>query len=84
MADKKDQEKTTYIDDGRSIADMSGVNAGFSRFFRSDGPSTGSVRDRLGTFWAAFKMMLLPTLVFGGALAILYGIIYLLFRFVAK
>ena len=84
MANKKDQEKTTYIDDGRSIADMSGVNAGFSRFFRSDGPSTGTFRDRLGTFWAAFKMMLLPTLVFGGALAILYGIIYLLFRFVAK
>ena len=83
MANKKDQEKVTYIDDGRPIADMSNVDAGFSRFFRSDGPSTGSARDRLGTFWAAFKMMLLPTLVFGGALAVLYGSIYLVFRFVA-
>ena len=84
MADKKKQEKTTYVDDGRPLADMSGVDAGLGRFFRSDGgPSTGSFRDRLGTFWAAFKMMLLPTLIFGGALAVIYGIIYLLFRFVA-
>ena len=84
MAENKKKEKTTYVDDGRPLADMSGVDAGLGRFFRSDGPSTGSVRDRLGTFWAAFKMMLLPTLAFGGGLAVLYGILYLLFRFVAK
>lgn len=83
MADKNKQNKPIYVDDGRPLADMSGVDAGFSRFFRSDGHSTGTTRDRLGTFWAAFKMMLLPTLVFGGALAVIYGIIYLLFRFVA-
>ena len=81
MADKKKQEKTTYVDDGRSIADMSGVDAGFSRFFRSDGPSTGTFWDRWHTFLAAFRMMLLPTLVFSGALALLYGVLYLLFRF---
>jgi len=83
MAKNSKKEKTTYVDDGRPLADMSGVDAGFGRFFRSDGPSTGSFRERMGTFWAAFKMMLLPTLVFGGALAVLYGIIYLLFRFAA-
>ncbi len=83
MANKKDHEKTTYVDDGRPLADMSQVSGGFSRFFRSDGPSTGSARERLSTFWAAFKMMLLPTLVFGGALAVLYGMVYLLFRYVA-
>ena len=83
MAEKPQKKQTTYVDDGRPLADMSGVDAGLGRFFRSDGPSTGSFRDRMGTFWAAFKMMLLPTLVFGGALAVLYGIIYLLFRFVA-
>ena len=84
MADKNKKDKPVYVDDGRPLADMSNVDAGLGRFFRSDGPSTGSVRDRLGTFWAAFKMMLLPTLAFGGGLAVLYGIIYLLFRFVAK
>ena len=83
MAEKPQKKQTTYVDDGRPLADMSGVDAGLGRFFRSDGPSTGSFRDRLGTFWAAFKMMLLPTLIFGGALAAIYGIIYLLFRFVA-
>lgn len=83
MADHNKKEKTTYVDDGRPLADMSGVDAGLGRFFRSDGPSTGTFRDRWHTFWGAFKMMLLPTLVFGGALAVLYGILYLLFRFAA-
>ena len=81
MADKNKKEKSTYVDDGRRLADMSGVDAGFGRFFRSDGPSTGTFRDRWNTYWAAFRMMLLPTLVFSGALALMYGIAYLLFRF---
>ena len=83
MAEKNKKDKPVYVDDGRSIADMSNVDAGLGRFFRSDGPSTGTFRDRWQTFWAAFKMMLLPTLVFGGGLAVLYGILYLLFRYVA-
>ena len=83
MAEKNQKDKPVYVDDGRPIADMSNVDAGLGRFFRSDGPSTGTFRDRWQTFWAAFKMMLLPTLVFGGALAVMYGIIYLLFRYVA-
>ena len=83
MAEKNKKDKPVYVDDGRPIADMSNVDAGLGRFFRSDGPSTGTFRDRWQTFWAAFKMMLLPTLVFGGGLAVLYGILYLLFRYVA-
>ena len=80
----KKKEKITYIDDGRTLADMSGVNAGMGKYFRSEGLSYSTGKEKWSTFWMAFKMMLLPTLAFGGGLAVLYGIIYLLFRFVAK
>ena len=75
----KKKEKVVYIDDGRTIADMSGVDRGASRFF-SDTPSYSSFKDKWLTFWDAFRMMLLPTLVFGGALALLFGIMWLLFK----
>ena len=76
---KKKKEKVVYIDDGRTIADMSGIDRGASRFF-SDTPSYSSFKDKWLTFWDAFRVMLLPTLVFGGALALLFGIMWLLFK----
>ena len=81
MADKgkKKKEKVVYIDDGRTIADMSGIDRGASRFF-DDTPSYSSFKDKWLTFWDAFRMMLLPTLVFGGALLVLFGIMWLLFK----
>lgn len=82
MADKKQKqkkEKPVYIDDGRTIADMSGVDRGASKYF-SDTPSYSTGKEKWTTFFDAFRMMLLPTLVFGGALALLYGIMYLLFK----
>ena len=83
MAENNKKDKPTYVDDGRPLADMSGIDAGLGRFFRSEGPSTGSFRDRWNTYWSAVRMMLLPMLVFGGGLALIYGILYLLFRFAA-
>ena len=77
--EKEKKEKPVYVDDGRTIADMSGVERGASRFF-SDTPSYSSFRDKWTTFWGAFRMMLLPTLVFGAALALLFGIMWLLFK----
>ena len=76
----KKKEKIEYIDDGRSLADMSKVDEGASRYFRNDGPSTGGFRDRVATFWAAFKMMLLPTLAFGAGVAVMYLIMYFLLK----
>ena len=76
---KKKKEKVVYIDDGRTIADMSGVDRGASRFF-DDTPSYSSFKDKWLTFWDAFRMMLLPTLVFGVALLVLFGIMWLLFK----
>ena len=77
--DKKQKEKITYIDDGRTIADMSGVQSGASKYFRS-APSYSTGKEKWTTFFDAFRMMLLPTAVFGGALLVLFGLMYLLFK----
>lgn len=73
---RKKKEKVTYIDDGRTISDMSGVRGGFD--FAKKG-TTSSVRDILRTYWAATKMMFRPMLVVLGFLLVIYGIAALLF-----
>ncbi len=78
--EKKKKEKVIYVDDGRTIADMSNVKGGASKYFRNDTPSYSTGKEKWTTFFDAFRMMLLPTLVFGGAIALLYGIMYLLFK----
>ena len=77
--EKKKKEKVVYVDDGRTIADMSNVKGGASKYFSST-PSYSTGKEKWTTFFDAFRMMLLPTLVFGGAIALLYGIMYLLFK----
>ena len=80
MAEKKQKkEKPVYIDDGRTIADMSGVDRGASKYF-SDTPSYSTGKEKWTTFFDAFRMMLLPTAVFGAGLLVLFGLMYLLFK----
>ena len=80
MAEKKGKkEKITYIDDGRTIADMSGVQGGASKYFKGT-PSYSTGKEKWTTFFDAFRMMLLPTAVFGGALLVQFGLMYLLFN----
>ena len=76
---KKKKEKVVYVDDGRTIADMSNVKGGASKYF-SNTPSYSTGKEKWTTFFDAFRMMLLPTLVFAGGIAVLYGLVYLLFR----
>ena len=76
MAKKK--EKITYIDDGRTLADMSGISG--PRLSRS-GPSP-RFRDAWKTYWNAVRMMFLPMLATIGAICIIFGILALIFRFV--
>jgi len=73
----KKKEKVTYIDDGRTLADMSGVTGGF-RGTQKDRPP----RDWKAvwqTYWAAVKMMFIPMLVVLAGMALIFGISYLLF-----
>ena len=76
MAQKKKKEKITYIDDGRTIADMSGVTG--NRKFSSTG-TTSSPKEIWATYWAAVKMMFKPMLVVIGFLVVLYLFAYIAF-----
>ncbi len=74
--EKKKKEKITYIDDGRSFADMSGVQGGFN--FAKKGTSA-SPKEIWGTYWSAVKMMFKPMLVVIGFLCAVFGIAALAF-----
>ena len=73
---KKKKEKITYIDDGRTIADMSGVME--NRKFSSKG-TTSSPKEIWKTYWTAVRMMFKPMLVVIGFLMALYLFAYIAF-----
>ena len=78
----KKKEKITYIDDGRTIADMSGVSGGFSHKTRPDWHPGPKFTDVWKTYWNAVRMMFLPMLAVIGAICVIFGILALIFRFV--
>ena len=68
---KKKKEKITYIDDGRSFADMSGVTGGM-RFSKKG--TTSSPKEIWATYCMAVKMMFKPMLVVIAFLCIIFGL----------
>lgn len=77
----KKREKVTYIDDGRTLADMSGVSG--VGLPRNPVRPKNRFKDVWATYWNAVKMMFLPMLVVIGALVVIYSVIYLLFSLAA-
>lgn len=75
---KKKKEKIIYIDDGRTIADMSNVSSP-GRRKRVPGRPRASFKEQWSTYWGAVKMMLVPMLVIVGALILMYLIMSLIF-----
>ena len=75
---KKKKEKVIYVDDGRTIADMSNVSSSHLHKYVPGRPRA-SLREQWGTYWGAVKMMFLPTLVIAGALIIMFAIMALVF-----
>ena len=73
---KKKKEKVRYIDDGRTIADMSGV--GGSRYYRHDGKPRATMREQWKTYCAAVRMMFVPMLVVLGIITLAFLITYIL------
>lgn len=75
MSKNKKKKKTIYIDDGRTIADMSSVSsaplAGRS--------STSSWKERAKTYFSSVKLMILPMLLVLGLIGIAFLMLYLLF-----
>lgn len=75
---KKKKEKITYIDDGRTLADMSGVSSpGLGRRLGS----SPKFKDAWKTYWNAVRLMILPMLATMGAICVIFGILALIFRF---
>ena len=88
MKEKKKQkkEKVKYIDDGRTIADMSGVGGMRSAPKKKKEPYTptslmgrGTLRDQWNTYKNAVKMMFVPMLVVIAALVLIFLVLGLLF-----
>ena len=73
---KEKKEKVTYIDDGRTIADMSALGYHKSSL-GNDNKGRSSFKDIWKTYWSAVRMMLLPTLVAVGIISLAYLIMYL-------
>ena len=79
----KKKKKITYIDDGRTIADMSGVDRigkrpNPNKLDRLDKPSS-SFKAQWNTYLSTVKMMVLPMLIVIGILCIAFGLVYILF-----
>ena len=82
--DKKNKKKkTVYIDDGRTIADMSGLghaSRGDEPKFDKSGRRRASAREQFETYKAAVKTMLLPMFITIGIICVAFGLLYLLFE----
>ena len=74
---KKKKEKITYIDDGRSLADMSNVSSGMNMSSRH---TSSPVKEIVRTYLNATKMMLIPTAVAAGFIVFIYVLIYFVFK----
>ena len=76
----KKKEKITYVDDGRTIADMSGVTGGRNYISRPSYAPGPSFKQALKTYWNAVRMMFLPMLVTIGGIGLIYLIMMIIFR----
>ncbi len=73
---KQKKEKIRYIDDGRSLADMSNVKGGMDWTKKG---TTSRPGDIWRTYWNAVKMMIKPMMVTIGFIIAAYLIIRILF-----
>ena len=80
MGNKNKKEKIVYVDDGSTIADMSGVK---DRRLPGGDPlrPRATAKQKWDTYWNAVKMMFGPMLVVLVGLCILFMIGYLLLIF---
>ena len=81
MAKKEKKEKTIWVDDGSTIADMSNVSG--PRLSKKPMGSTSTAKEKWDTYWGAVKMMFGPMLVVIVAITVLYMILWAVFFFMA-
>lgn len=75
MGKKSKKEKTKYIDDGRTIADMSSLGGSqqLPRLQRS------SLKEQAKTYFTTVKMMIVPMLIVMAAICVIFGILWIVF-----
>ncbi len=73
---KQKKEKIRYIDDGRTLADMSNVKGGMDWTKKG---TTSRPADIWKTYWNAVKMMFKPMMVTIGFIIAAYLIVRILF-----
>lgn len=73
---KKKKEKIIYIDDGRTISDMSDIKGNLDWTRKG---TTSSFKDIWKTYWSAVGMMIKPMLVTIAFLIAAFLIVYLIF-----
>ena len=71
---KKKKEKVTYVDDGRTLYDMSALSGG-NRGMRV---GKGTLKDQARTYFTAVKQMVIPMLVTIGIICLVFGILWIL------
>lgn len=76
MAKKK--EKVEYIDDGRTLADMSAISSGPRLSKSSPGRIRPDAKEVWKTYWNAVRMMVGPMCVAIVIIGIVYMIMYFL------
>ena len=78
MSKPSKKKKVKYIDDGRTIADMTTLSGGYNlpRLQRS------SFKQRAKTYFQTCRMMLLPMFIVMAAICVIFGILWLVFSLV--
>lgn len=75
----KKKEKIKYVDDGRTIADMTGVKSGPRLGNSAPLRPRPKAKEVWRTYWEAVKMMFGPMLVFLVGMCIVYMIAFAIF-----
>ena len=80
---KKKKNKVTYIDDGRTIVDMSGTQNKSPYSYDSYGRRRASFKEQFQTYKQSVKMMFIPMLVTIAAISVIFLILYIVFELAA-
>lgn len=83
MSKKDRKERTVYVDDGRTLADMSGVTSGFHLNNRNPARPRPRAKEVWSTYWNAVRMMFLPMLAVMGGIVVIYIILTFIFAYLA-
>ena len=75
---KKKKEKIIYVDDGRTVADMSGLGRQKSAPKSGVGKQSGGLKDQFRTFRDAQRAMFLPMIATLAIIALAFLIVYIL------